>query len=382
MAASRTSSEGPARHGARARHRPAPVPRPAGSRLRRARAAEAGRAPSLQFFDGAGEAVHKIYATDETDRQAFDALIARYTRRNAGRDRDRRRAPPTRRSSRFRDRRRGPARRLAGDEGHARILRPAGQVQGRPRAGAAAGRRGLRPRAAGARAALRLRGRSRRRHADHDLRRQPAAASRSIPARSSAWSTRTAGSTCSIPTFNLHLRDEGVARVFSVRKPTEDGIVTSIEAFDAHNRNILLMFGARKPGKPELEEWRTIVANDREAGGLVIERRTSAVAPPWRCRVATASPLRPAQQTPPRIVSVGSSITEIIYALGAENLLVGVDTTSLYPERRAETAAGRLHARSVGRRRAVAEADPDHRDHGGRTGRDSRPAARPPASRS
>jgi iron complex transport system substrate-binding protein len=37
-------------------------------------------------------------------------------------------------------------------------------------------------------------------------------------------------------------------------------------------------------------------------------------------------------QQPPRIVSVGSSITEIIYGLGAEKLLVGVDTTSLYPE--------------------------------------------------
>ncbi len=66
-----------------------------------------------------------------------------------------------------------------------------------------------------------------------------------------------------------------MARVFSVRKPTEDGIVTSIEAFDARNRNILLMFGARKPGKPELEEWRTIVAQRREAGGLVMKRRTA-----------------------------------------------------------------------------------------------------------
>ena len=37
-------------------------------------------------------------------------------------------------------------------------------------------------------------------------------------------------------------------------------------------------------------------------------------------------------QQPPRVVSVGSSITEIIYDLGAEKLLVGVDTTSLYPE--------------------------------------------------
>ena len=43
-----------------------------------------------------------------------------------------------------------------------------------------------------------------------------------------------------------------------------------------------------------------------------------------------ASPTR-AQQKTPRIVSVGSALTEIFYALGAENLLVGVDTTSLYP---------------------------------------------------
>ncbi|MBI2735574.1 MAG: ABC transporter substrate-binding protein [Rhodospirillales bacterium] len=43
-----------------------------------------------------------------------------------------------------------------------------------------------------------------------------------------------------------------------------------------------------------------------------------------------ASPVG-AQQKTPRIVSVGSALTEIFYALGAENLLVGVDTTSLYP---------------------------------------------------
>lgn len=43
-----------------------------------------------------------------------------------------------------------------------------------------------------------------------------------------------------------------------------------------------------------------------------------------------ASPVR-AQQKAPRIVSVGSALTEVFYALGAENLLVGVDTTSLYP---------------------------------------------------
>ncbi|MBK1671552.1 hypothetical protein CKO28_26495 [Rhodovibrio sodomensis] len=32
-----------------------------------------------------------------------------------------------------------------------------------------------------------------------------------------------------------------------------------------------------------------------------------------------------------RVVSVGGSVTEIVYALGAEERLVGVDSTSLYP---------------------------------------------------
>jgi len=43
-----------------------------------------------------------------------------------------------------------------------------------------------------------------------------------------------------------------------------------------------------------------------------------------------ACPAR-AQQKTPRIVSVGSALTEIFYALGAEDMLAGVDTTSLYP---------------------------------------------------
>ena len=38
------------------------------------------------------------------------------------------------------------------------------------------------------------------------------------------------------------------------------------------------------------------------------------------------------KKTARRIVSVGGGLTEIIYALGAEKELVGVDTTSLYPQ--------------------------------------------------
>lgn len=41
---------------------------------------------------------------------------------------------------------------------------------------------------------------------------------------------------------------------------------------------------------------------------------------------------RAADADAPRVVTVGGALTEIVYALGAEALLVGTDTTSLYPE--------------------------------------------------
>ncbi len=39
-----------------------------------------------------------------------------------------------------------------------------------------------------------------------------------------------------------------------------------------------------------------------------------------------------AAEPPQRVVSVGGHVTEIIYALGAESRLVGVDSSSIYPE--------------------------------------------------
>jgi putative hemin transport protein len=62
------------------------------------------------------------------------------------------------------------------------------------------------------------------------------------------------------PGFNLHLRTDLVAQTFVVRKPTADGIVTSLELFDANGDNIAMLFGARKPGQPELAGWRALVA--------------------------------------------------------------------------------------------------------------------------
>lgn len=62
------------------------------------------------------------------------------------------------------------------------------------------------------------------------------------------------------PDFNLHLRETAIASVFHVRKPTEDGDVNSIELYDSENRQMAQLFGARKPGQPELSAWREAIA--------------------------------------------------------------------------------------------------------------------------
>ncbi|GAB4173238.1 MAG: hemin-degrading factor [Terrimicrobiaceae bacterium] len=61
--------------------------------------------------------------------------------------------------------------------------------------------------------------------------------------------------------FNMHLRMPLVARAWVVRKPTTDGVVTSLELFDAEGGNPVIFFGKRKPGEPEDERWRGIVHN-------------------------------------------------------------------------------------------------------------------------
>lgn len=60
------------------------------------------------------------------------------------------------------------------------------------------------------------------------------------------------------PQFNLHLKTCGVRELWRVRKPSSDGVITSWEAFDANGELVLQAFGARKPGVPELQEWRSL----------------------------------------------------------------------------------------------------------------------------
>lgn len=61
------------------------------------------------------------------------------------------------------------------------------------------------------------------------------------------------------PDFNLHAKLPLIASAWRVRKPTEDDIVTSLELFDARGESLALLFGERKPGKPECERWRALV---------------------------------------------------------------------------------------------------------------------------
>jgi putative hemin transport protein len=60
------------------------------------------------------------------------------------------------------------------------------------------------------------------------------------------------------PSFNLHLNETSIAESWVVVKPTADGPVTSLELFDADGGLIVQVFGKRKPGLPELAEWRAL----------------------------------------------------------------------------------------------------------------------------
>ncbi|NML56477.1 hemin-degrading factor [Chryseobacterium cheonjiense] len=63
------------------------------------------------------------------------------------------------------------------------------------------------------------------------------------------------------PDFNLHLEVTKIAEAWIVKKPTEDGEVTAIEVFNKEGDFIVQFFGKRKPGIPELQEWKNLVAD-------------------------------------------------------------------------------------------------------------------------
>jgi putative hemin transport protein len=62
-------------------------------------------------------------------------------------------------------------------------------------------------------------------------------------------------------TFHLHLRTDHIQEVWAVRKPTRDGHVTSLEAYGADGKMIIQFFGKRHEGEGERDDWRFLAEN-------------------------------------------------------------------------------------------------------------------------
>lgn len=223
----------------------------------------AGERPSLQIFDVDGEAVHKIFATEHTHRDAWAGLVQRFMSLAAA-------APPLQRAPA------APPKPEALVEARALrsewlALRDTHDFFGLLNRHKATRRQAFRlvgedlalPLAPGAaRATLEL------------------AAAREVPimvfvGNRNAIQIHTGPVRRLLatpgwfnvldPMFNLHLREAGVAEAWRVVKPTEDGAVTSIELLDAAGETVAMLFGARKPGQPEREDWRRLASDVAEA---------------------------------------------------------------------------------------------------------------------
>ena len=62
-------------------------------------------------------------------------------------------------------------------------------------------------------------------------------------------------------TFHLHLRTDHIHEVWAVRKPTKDGHVTSLEVYSADGEMIIQFFGKRHEGESERDDWRFLAEN-------------------------------------------------------------------------------------------------------------------------
>ncbi len=61
------------------------------------------------------------------------------------------------------------------------------------------------------------------------------------------------------PRFNLHLRADHVAEVWAVEKPTKRGMAVSLEAFDGQGALIFQIFGVGKEGRDHRAAWADVV---------------------------------------------------------------------------------------------------------------------------
>lgn len=214
---------------------------------------------SLQFFDGAGVAVHKIHLEEESDHAAFDAIARDFAapdQRPVELVTPALPPPPPKPDELVDVVRMQEAWHFLADTHEFQALLDRFEV-GRLQA----------LRLAGDELAVRVHTSSARRVLEE-------AAARSLPIMVFVGSggclqihtgpvehVKILGPWLNVldRSFNLHLREDAIASAWVVRKPTKDGVVTSLELFDAAGENIALFFGKRKPGSAELVAWRNLV---------------------------------------------------------------------------------------------------------------------------
>ncbi|MBL8691871.1 MAG: hemin-degrading factor [Rhodospirillaceae bacterium] len=217
-----------------------------------------GPRQSLQFFDGAGQAVHKIYATNYTDKAGFDALVqlCRHENQDAGIEVVPAAAKPSPRPDSEID---AAALRTGWSE-----LQDTHDFFGL-----------LRKHKADREQAMRLAGPEFAMQVPNDTARRmlQSASASELPimvfvgnpgmiqihtgpvkklVETGPWFNVLD------PMFNLHLREDTIQTSWVVRKPTRDGVVTSIELFDRAGDLTVSFFGKRKPGIPEQLPWREL----------------------------------------------------------------------------------------------------------------------------
>ncbi len=61
-------------------------------------------------------------------------------------------------------------------------------------------------------------------------------------------------------TFHLHLKKDHIHQLWAVRKANADGYVTSLEAFDQAGEMIIQFFGKRLEGTDERQDWRQLIS--------------------------------------------------------------------------------------------------------------------------
>ncbi len=230
-----------------------------------------GLMKSLQFFDSSGMAVHKIYAVEETDEVAWAELVADFAVE----------AP----AERLGVAARGPATRRAGEVDRDFFLAEWADLKDTHEFFGFLRRHDLEPTTAFRLAEGRF------------TERLPATATNSLLTEASGSALPImvfvgnpgmiqihTGPVSKIermgpwlnvldPDFNLHLREDRMAESWLVRKPTVDGIITSVEIFNEMGDRIVTFFGKRKPGEPELAAWRALAESLAEPGRTLAEAR-------------------------------------------------------------------------------------------------------------